>query len=279
MNQIDTLSKSASQWGQVMIDFATKYGLRLLGAIVVLFVGLWLIGLLTRSTHKMMSRSNIEPSLNSFLKSMMNILFKILLIISVLGMMGVQMTSFIAILGAAGLAVGMALSGTLQNFAGGVMILLFKPFKVGDYISAQGHSGSVKEIQVFTTMLTTPDNKVIIIPNGGLSNGSMTNYSKQETRRVDWTFGVGYGDDYDAAKAFILELIAEDKRIHTSPEPLVALAELADSSVNITVRVWAKSSDYWGVFFEMNEKYYKRAGKRGINIPYPQMDVHLDKTV
>lgn len=279
MNQIDTLSKSASQWGQVMIDFATKYGLRLLGAIVVLFVGLWLIGLLTRSTHKMMSRSNIEPSLNSFLKSMMNILFKILLIISVLGMMGVQMTSFIAILGAAGLAVGMALSGTLQNFAGGVMILLFKPFKVGDYISAQGHSGSVKEIQVFTTMLTTPDNKVIIIPNGGLSNGSMTNYSKQETRRVDWTFGIGYGDDYDAAKAFILELIAEDKRIHTSPEPLVALAELADSSVNITVRVWAKSSDYWGVFFEMNEKYYKRAGKRGINIPYPQMDVHLDKTV
>ncbi len=279
MNQIDTLSKSAAQWGQVMIDFATKYGLRLLGAIFVLFVGLWLIGLLTRSTHKMMSRGNIDPSLSSFLKSMMNILFKILLIISVLGMMGVQMTSFIAILGAAGLAVGMALSGTLQNFAGGVMILLFKPFKVGDYISAQGFSGSVKEIQVFTTMLTTPDNKMIIIPNGGLSNGSMTNYSKEETRRVDWTFGIGYGDDYDTAKAFILELIAEDDRVLQNPEPFIALAELADSSVNITVRVWAKASDYWGIYFDMNEKYYKRAGKRGINIPYPQMDIHLDKTV
>lgn len=173
----------------------------------------------------------------------------------------------------------MALSGTLQNFAGGVMILLFKPFKVGDYISAQGFSGSVKEIQVFTTMLTTPDNKVIIIPNGGLSNGSMTNYSKEETRRVDWTFGIGYGDDYDTAKAFILELIAEDDRILHNPEPFIALAELADSSVNITVRVWAKASDYWGIYFDMNEKYYKRAGKRGINIPYPQMDIHLDKTV
>ncbi|MBN2637964.1 MAG: mechanosensitive ion channel [Bacteroidales bacterium] len=277
MDTLDGLTKNASGLWEKVLDFSTQYGLRLLGAIVVLLLGLWVIKLLTKASHKLMDKSSVDPSLSSFLKSIISILLKVLLIISVMGMAGVQMTSFIAILGAAGLAVGMALSGTLQNFAGGVMILLFKPFKVGDFITAQGYSGVVKEIHVFVTVLTSPDNKTILVPNGGLSNGSITNFSTQANRRVDWTFGIGYGDDYDTAKSFILKLVAEDGRILKDPEPFVALAELADSSVNLTVRVWVNAADYWGVFFDLNEKYYKNAGKQGINIPFPQMDVHLDK--
>jgi small conductance mechanosensitive channel len=224
-----------------------------------------------------MDKSKLDVSLTTFLKSMIDILLKVLLIISVMGMMGIQMTSFIAILGAAGLAVGMALSGTLQNFAGGVMILIFKPFKVGDFINAQGYSGVVKEIRIFVTVLTTPDNKTIFIPNGPLSNGSLTNFSTQPNRRVDWTFGIAYGDDYDKAKAMLLDMMKEDKRILTDPEPFVALGELADSSVNLTVRAWVKAADYWGVYFDMNEKFYKNADQFGLSIPFPQMDVHLDK--
>ena len=277
MDSLNNLSQNASGWWQTIVNFGTHYGLRLLGAILVLLIGLWVIKLLTRSSHKLMDKSSVDPSLSSFLKSIIGILLKILLIISVMGMIGIQMTSFIAILGAAGLAVGMALSGTLQNFAGGVMILLFKPFKVGDFITAQGYSGTVKEIHVFVTVLNTPDNKTILVPNGSLSNGSITNYSTQPKRRVDWTFGIGYGDDYDKAKAFILGLITADERVLGDPEPFVALSELADSSVNLTVRAWVNAADYWGVFFDINEKYYKNAGKEGINIPFPQMDVHLDQ--
>ena len=195
--------------------------------------------------------------------------------ISVLGMLGIEMTSFIALLGAAGLAVGMALSGTFQNFAGGVMILIFKPFKVGDFIDAQGYMGVVKEIQIFVTILTTGDNKTIIIPNGGLSNSSMVNFSTQENRRVDWSFGIGYGDDLDKAKGIIQKLIDADERILKEPASLIVLGELADSSVNITVRAWANASDYWGIFFDMNEKVYHAFNNGGINIPFPQMDVHV----
>ena len=183
-----------------------------------------------------------------------------MLVIAVLGMLGIEMTSFIAILGAAGLAVGMALSGTLQNFAGGVMLLIFKPFKVGDLIDAQGYTGVVSEIQIFNTILKTPDNRTIIIPNAGLSNSAMVNFSTEEQRRVDWTFGIGYGDDTEIAK---------------DPELFIAVSELADSSVNFAVRAWVNAADYWGVFFEMNEKVYKTFEKKGLNIPYPQMDVHV----
>jgi small conductance mechanosensitive channel len=188
------------------------------------------------------------------------------------------MTSFIAILAAAGLAVGMALSGTLQNFAGGVMILLFRPFKVGDYINALGYSGTVKEIQIFNTILTTPDNVTIILPNGGLSGSAMTNYSTQATRRVDLTYGIGYDDDIDKAREILKNLIAGDKRILKDPEPFVAVSELADSSVNFVVRVWVNSSDYWGVFFDMQETVKKRFDDNGVSIPFPQTDVHVHQT-
>ncbi|MFC2121429.1 mechanosensitive ion channel family protein [Bacteroidota bacterium] len=262
-----------NQITKIIVD----YGPRLIGAIVVWIIGVWLIKRFKRGFIKLLDKRETDKSLKPFLISLIGILLKVMLVISVLSMMGIKMTAFIAILGAAGLAVGMALSGTLQNFAGGVMILLFKPFKVGDFINAQGHTGGVKEIQIFNTILKTPDNKTIIIPNGGLSNSSMINYSTEEQRRVDWTFGIGYGDDVDKAKELIQSLCNEDSRIFKDPEVFIAISELADSSVNLTVRAWLKGVDYWNVFFEMNEKFYKNSNSAGINIPFPQMDIHLHK--
>jgi small conductance mechanosensitive channel len=256
-------------------DGVMTFGPRLAGALITLIIGWWIISIIQRSLSKSFEKRAMDPSLRGFLNSMIGILLKTLLIVSVVGMMGVQMTSFIAILGAAGLAIGLALSGTLQNFAGGVIILLFKPFKAGDYIDAQGHAGSVHEIQIFNTILKTPDNKTIIIPNGGLSTGSLTNYSTEPKRRVDFLFGIGYGDDVDKARRVLMNLIEEDSRILKDPAPFIAVSELGDSSVNIVVRVWAATSDYWGIFFDMQENVYKSFTKEGLNIPFPQMDVHL----
>jgi|MDTG01.1.fsa_nt_gb small conductance mechanosensitive channel len=260
-----------------IINMGVEYGPKLLGAILVWIIGSWVIKAIMKNFVKVLDKRDMDASLKPFLKSLFGILLRAMLIISVLGMLGIQMTSFVAILGAAGLAVGMALSGTLQNFAGGVMILLFKPFRVGDFIDAQGHMGSVKEIQIFNTILTTPDNKTIIIPNGGLSNSSMTNFSTEPLRRVDWTFGVGYGDSVKKTRKVIAKIAAEDERILKDPELFIGLAELGDSSVNFAVRAWVKAEDYWGVFFDMNEKVYETFEKEGLNIPFPQMDVHLHK--
>jgi len=263
---------------QKIYDLLIVYGPKFIGAILVLILGFWIIGIITRAAARLMKSRDIDPSLRPFFRTLISMTLKVLLVVSVMGMVGIQMTSFIAILGAAGLAVGMALSGTLQNFAGGVMILMFKPFKVGDYIDAQGYSGSVKEIQIFNTILKTPDNKTIIIPNGGLATGSMTNFSTEPTRRVDWVFGIGYGDRYETAREVLLKFIQEDDRILKDPEPFIGLNELADSSVNIVVRVWVNATDYWSVYFDMNEKVYKNFDKKGLNIPFPQMDVHIQKS-
>ena len=265
---------SFSDW---VIDLAITYGLKFIAALVILVIGLWVIKLVMKALSRLMEKRDVDPSLRGFLNSLLGILLKVMLLITVISMMGIQMTSFVAILGAAGLAVGMALSGTLQNFAGGAMILIFKPFKVGDFIEAQGYAGTVSEIQIFITVLKTPDNKTIIIPNGGLSTGSLINFSSEENRRVDFSFGIAYGDDFDKAKALLLRIIKEDSRIMDDLAPFVALGELADSSVNITVRVWAKASDYWDIFFDMNEKVYKEFDKNGLSIPFPQIDVHLQK--
>jgi len=260
-----------------LTEMAVTYGPKLVGAILVWFVGGWIIKALVGGFNKAMDKGNTDASLKPFLLSLASALMKAMLVISVLSMLGIQMTSFIAILGAAGLAVGMALSGTLQNFAGGVIILLFKPFKVGDVIDAQGYLGVVSQIQIFNTYLKTGDNKTIIIPNGGLSTSSMTNYSTEERRRVDWKFGIGYGDDVDKAKEVIKRLCDEDLRILKDPEVFIAVSELGDSSVNLVTRAWVNAADYWGVFFQMNEQVYKVFAKEGLNIPYPQMDVHLHK--
>jgi len=269
--------ETATELSQQIYDFVMFYGPKLVGALITLAIGWWIIKIIQRALGKRFEKNEMEPSLRGFLNSIIGILLKTMLLISVIGMVGVQMTSFIAILGAVGLAIGMALSGTLQNFAGGVMILLFKPFKVGNYIQAQGHSGTVNEIQIFNTILKTPDNKTIIIPNGGLATGSMVNYSAEPRRRVDFVFGIGYGDDVAQAKKVLNTLIENDERILKDPAPFVALTELGDSSVNLVVRVWAEAKDYWGIYFDMNENVYNAFNKEGINIPFPQMDVHLHK--
>ncbi len=269
--------ETISSYSVQLYELIMTYGPKLIGAIITLIVGLWVIKIIQRAVKRNFEKRDVDVSLRGFLNSMIGILLKIMLLISVVGMVGVEMTSFIAILGAAGLAVGMALSGTLQNFAGGVMILIFKPFKVGDFIDAQGHTGIVNEIQIFNTILKTPDNKTIIIPNGGLSNSSMTNFSTEPRRRVDFVFGIAYGDDVDKAKKVLLNLINEDERILKDPEPFVAVSELADSSVNLVVRVWAEATNYWGIYFDLQEKVYKTFDKEGLNIPFPQMDVHLQK--
>ncbi len=252
-----------------------EFGLMILKAILIQVVGMWIIKTLSKTFNKVLEKRKVDPSLLPFLKSLFyNILF-VLLILSVLTSVGIEVTSFIAILGAAGLAIGLALQGTLQNFAGGVILLTLRPFKVGDYIDGGGHAGSVREISIFNTVLMTPDNKKIIIPNGGLSNSSITNYSAEDTRRVDLTFGIGYDDDIKKAKELLDTIVTSDERILKEPAHQIAVSELADSSVNFVVRPWVKAPDYWGVYFDLQEKVKLEFDKADISIPFPQRDVHI----
>lgn len=258
-----------------LVDLSVSLGSKLITALIVFLVGRWIIRKLNRLLIKIMEKRQVEASLFSFTRSLVKITLNFILVIILISVLGIETSSFIALFASAGVAIGMALSGTLQNFAGGVMILLFKPFKVGDFIEAQGQSGSVKEIQIFNTIISTPDNKIIIIPNGGLSTGITKNYSKEEMRRVDWEFGIAYGDNYDTAKEVIEKLLASDERILKEPAYFIALNSLGASSVNLVVRAWVKASDYWDVYFGMNEKVYKTFAKENLNIPFPQMDVHI----
>lgn len=271
MEELSSMMPSTDQ----VVDYAITYGVKILLAITTLIIGLWFISKLSRMLRRTFEKRSFDKSLQTFLVSFVGITLKILLVISVITMVGIQMTSFIALLGAAGLAFGMALSGTLQNLAGGVMILILKPFKVGDYIEAQGFAGSVKEIQIFHTILNTPDKKLIVIPNGGLSTGSLINYSAEPIRRVDWTFGIGYADDIDKAKAIIGQVITSDERALKDPEPFFGVISLGDSSVNIVARVWVEAANYWPLFFAMNEAVKKEFDKQGISIPFPQLDAHI----
>ncbi len=258
-----------------LVDLSVSLGSKLITALIVFLVGRWIIRKLNRLLIKIMEKRQVEASLFSFTRSLVKITLNFILVIILISVLGIETSSFIALFASAGVAIGMALSGTLQNFAGGVMILLFKPFKVGDFIEAQGQSGSVKEIQIFNTIISTPDNKIIIIPNGGLSTGITKNYSKEEMRRVDWEFGIAYGDNYDTAKKVIEKLLASDERILKEPAYFIALNSLGASSVNLVVRAWVKAGDYWAVYFGMNEKVYKTFAEENLNIPFPQMDVHI----
>lgn len=272
------LIEKSNSYLEIVKAFVVTYGMALVGAIIVLIVGLWIIKNFMKWFGKFLEKKEIDPSLKPFLVSLLDALMKVMLVLTVLGIVGIEMTSFIAILGAAGLAIGMALSGTLQNFAGGVLILIIKPFKVGDYIVAQGHAGSVREIQIFNTILKTPDNVTIVLPNGPLANGSVTNYSAEEKRRVDWVFSIAYGDDFSKAKSIIRNLVDVDPRVHQDPEPFIVLSEMAASSIDITVRVWSLASDYWALKFDLNQKVYETFAKEGLSIPFPQMDIHLHKS-
>jgi small conductance mechanosensitive channel len=251
-----------------------EYGLPILKAIAILLIGLWIIKMAMKLFRKGLDGRDLEPSLKTFFVSMVGTLLKILLAISVLGTLGIEMTSFIAILGAAGLAVGMALSGTLQNFAGGVMLLLFKPFKVDDLISAQGHIGKVKEIQIFVTTLLSPESRTIILPNGPLANGDITNFTTEGKLRVDMTFGISYGADIQKAKDVLMEVIKSHPAVMEDPAPFIGVKELADSSVNLAVRPFTDPANYWDVYFKVYEQGKIALDKAGIEIPFPQLDIH-----
>lgn len=297
-----------------VVKSMVSFTINLVIAVLVFFVGRFLIRRIHNIIFAILVKRNVDTSLTTFIISLVDILLYFILIVSVVGILGIETSSFVAIFASAGVALGMAMSGTLQNFAGGVLILFLKPYKVGDFIEAGGFSGTVKEIQIFNTVLTTPDNKSIIIPNGGLSTGSINNYSKENFRRIEWIIAISYGDDVDVARREILNMLLADDRVvkdkvapalSESPEesrksiieklkqksdasdlieaivpsptskPAVYVKELGDNSVNLSVRAWTKNADYWNVFFEMNEKFYKELPKYGINFPFPQLDVHL----
>lgn len=270
---VDSMQGYADQ----AIALVITEGPGIVGAILFLIVGLWVVKRVTRILDKGLEASDTDPTLAKFLGSLASIVLKALLFISVAGMIGIETTSFIAVLGAAGLAIGLALQGSLANFAGGVLVLLFRPYKVGDFVDAQGVMGTVAEIQIFNTVIRTGDNKRIIVPNGAISNGIITNFSAEPIRRVDMVFGIGYDDDLKKAKDTLKRILSEDERIHKDPEPFVVVGELADSSVNFTVRVWVDASDYWGVFFDTTEKVKLVFDSEGISIPYPQQTLHLNQ--
>jgi small conductance mechanosensitive channel len=278
MENASECANSASEYTESAIELAMTYVPQLAFAIVVLLIGLWVIKRVIKLMHKGMERSSTEPTLAKFLGNLVSIGLKALLLISVASMVGIETTSFIAILGAAGLAVGLALQGTLANFAGGVLILLFRPFKVGDFVEAQGVMGTVAEIEIFNTVIKTGDNKRIIVPNGAVSNGIITNFSAEATRRVDFVFGIGYGDDIAKAKGILQRLVEEESRSLSDPAPMIVVSELADSSVNFTVRVWVNAADYWGVYFDLTEKVKLTFDQEGISIPFPQSDVHVHQS-
>lgn len=254
---------------------------KILIALAIYFIGRWIVRRLIRILDAICERRQVDISLRSFLRNTIRVVFMLLLVLIVVSTLGVNVTSLIAVFSAATLAIGMALSGTAQNFAGGVMILLMKPYRVGDYISAQGQSGTVREIKLFSTVITTVDNQTIYIPNNSIATAIIDNYSTADLRRVDWTVGISYGDDVDAARQAILAMFSADARILREPEApasaVVWVGALADSSVNLTVRAWTRNADYWNVYFEYNERFYKELPAAGINFPFPQMDVHLKK--
>ena len=260
---------------QTMLSEAVWIVIKIVIALAIYFLGRWIVRRVVRLIDVARERRKVDISLRSFMRNTVRVVFSLILVLIVVQTLGVNVTSLIAVFSAATLAIGMALSGTAQNFAGGVMILMMKPYRVGDYISAQGQSGTVREIKLFSTVITTTDNQTIYIPNNAIATAIIDNYTTAEQRRVDWTVGISYGDDVDVARETILAMLAADARILRETAPVGWVAALADSSVNLTVRAWVANADYWDVFFEYNERFYKELPKAGINFPFPQMDVHV----
>ena len=269
---------SPEQLKQAVTGLVVSLGIKLIKVILIWYIGRWITRRIVKVTKLIMEKRDVNLSIRTFVGSLVDVVSMIVLIIMIISVLGIDTSSFIAIFASAGVAIGMALSGTLQNFAGGVMILLFRPFKVGDFIEAQGVSGVVKEIQIFNTVINTVDNKVILLPNGPVSTGIINNYSREALRRVDFSFSIKYGDDFEKAKAVLLKLIAEDSRVLDTPAaPFVELGALSSSSINITVRVWCKQEDYWGIYFDLNKKVYETFPKEGLNFPYQTLTVNVNK--
>jgi small conductance mechanosensitive channel len=260
-----------------LINFVMTFGPKLLAAIATLVIGLWIVKFVVKGVKKGLNKSSVDDALVAFLKSLVSILLKVMVYITALSMLGIQMTSFIAVLGAAGLAVGLALQGSLSNFAGGVLILFFKPFKVGDFIERGSESGTVERIDILYTVLQTPNNQEVVIPNGQLANAAITNYSAKETRRAIFPVGIGYTSDVKKAREVILRVLKEDERILEDPAPIVVLTNLGDSSLDLSARAWTSTENYWGFLWDNLEKIKEELDKEGIEIPFPQRDVHLIK--
>ena len=272
------IPKSLSQLDiviQNLIDSGISAGKHIIAAVVIFIVGRFLIKLINRLVASILQRRHIEISVQTFLSSLVNIILTILLIITVIGALGVNTTSFAALIASTGVAIGMALSGNLQNFAGGLIILLFKPYRVGDFIDVCGVQGTVSAVQIFHTILLTPDNKAVYLPNGSTSSSTITNYSREDKRRIEWTFGIDYGEDVGRARTAILSVITADARILPDPAPFVAVGGLSDSSVDTIVRVWVPTEEYWNVYFDMHQRVYETFNEQKINFPYPQQTVHL----
>ena len=260
-----------------LLHDAVSIAMKIILALVIWFIGRWIIHRIVKLLDNIFERRNVDVSLRTFLRNLVRVVLTLLVILTAIQVLGVNITSIIALFASATLAIGMALSGTMQNFAGGVMILLFKPYRVGDYISAQGQAGTVTEIMLFSTKILTTDHQTIFIPNSSIATSIIDNYSTAELRRVEVKAGISYGDSVDVAREAILDICKEDTRILNEPEPVVYVSELADSSVNLIVRVWVKNADYWNVLFDLNEKIYKTLPTKGANFPFPQLDVHLKK--
>ena len=258
-----------------IVELAMLYGVQVILALTIFIVGKWVAKKIANIVQRVLAKNNVDPAIQHFVGSLVSWVLIIFVVIASLGQLGIQTASFVAIVGAAGLAVGLALQGSLANFAAGVLILIFRPFKVGDFIEVAGVSGVVQKIQIFTTELHSPDNKKIIVPNGGVISGNITNYSANDTRRVDLVFGVGYGDDINAAKAVLQSVVAAEPKVLQDPAPTIAVVELADSSVNLVCRPWVNTAHYWDVYFNITEAAKKALDAQGISIPFPQRDLHL----
>jgi len=256
-------------------EYLATYGLNILAAALIFFIGRWLAGVVSRFLEKMMQKTNIDVTLVAFVKNIVYVVLLLFVAIAALGKLGVQTTSFVAVIGAAGLAVGLALQGSLANFAAGVLLIIFKPFKAGDFIEAGGALGAVQEVQIFNTVVSSPDNRRIIIPNAKITSDKITNFSAIDRRRVDLVFGISYDDDIRKAKEVLENIVKNDDRVMEDPAPVVAVSELGDSSVNLVCRPWVKPADYWSVYFDTTEKGKIELENAGITIPYPQRDVHM----
>ena len=258
------------EWG---IEIIAKIAI----AFVIYLIGRWLIGRLIKVINNICDKRGVEVSLQRFFDNMIKVLLYICLVLTIVGVLGINTTSLVAMFASASLAIGMALSGTLQNFAGGVMILILRPYRIGDYVEAQGQAGTIKEITLFNTVITTADNKIIYVPNNTISNGIINNYSQAATRRVDWNITISSGDDVEAARRVLMQMMTEDKRVKQDPAPVVYLTSLGSDAVNISARAWVDNADYWGVFFELNERIYNELPKHGLHFPFPQLSVHIEK--
>jgi small conductance mechanosensitive channel len=277
MNPVQTTQTTMSKYTDIAITYASEYGLKIVAAILIFIIGKWVVKKLTAISKSMMEKANVDQTLIEFAESIVYFVLLLMVILASLNALGVNTTSFIAIFGAAGLAIGLALQGSLANVGAAVLIIVFRPFKVGDFVEAGGATGTVEDVNLFSTIIAPLDNRTIIVPNSAIVAGNITNFSMKEQRRVDHVFGIGYGDDLKLAKEILMEMMMNDDRVLQEPAPFVAVSELGDSSVNLTTRAWVNTADYWDVYFEQIEHVKLTFDEKGISIPFPQMDVHMDK--